>query len=56
MGREAWQATVHGVAESDRTEWLTLPLQLHKVRPRFPGCSGAKDPGTFFVVVFFLVY
>ena len=52
MGREAWQATVHGVAESDRTEWLTLPLQLHKVRPRFPGCSGAKDPGTFFVVVF----
>ena len=26
MGREAWQATVHGLTESDMTEQLTLSL------------------------------
>ena len=26
-GRGAWQTTVHGMAESDTAEWLTLPLQ-----------------------------
>ena len=26
MGRGAWRATVHGVSESDKTEWLTCSL------------------------------
>ena len=29
VDRGAWWATVHGVAEWDRTEWLTLSLSLH---------------------------
>ena len=29
MGRGTWQVTVHGVAESDMTEQLTLSLSFH---------------------------
>ena len=30
MGRGAWQATVHGVAESDMNEWLTLSVHFRE--------------------------
>ena len=30
MDRGTWRVTVHGVSESDTTEWLTLPLLLLK--------------------------
>ena len=40
MGRGAWQATVHGVAESDMTEQLT---QLPGVYVGFPGNASGKE-------------
>ena len=40
MGRGAWQATVHGVAESDMTEQLT---QLRVVYVGFPGNASGKE-------------
>ena len=40
MGRGAWQATVHGVAESDMTEQLT---QLPVVYVGFPGNASGKE-------------
>ena len=36
MNRGAWQATVHGVAESDMTERLST-AQQHHVPSTFPG-------------------
>ena len=35
MDGGAWRATVHGVTESDRTEWLTLSIShLNRYKPR----------------------
>ena len=35
MDRRAWQTTVHGVVESDMTEWLTLSLLLYFSSKRY---------------------
>ena len=40
MDRRAWQATVHGVTESDTTEWLSL-IQTH-----WPAPSSTKMPNS----------
>ena len=42
-GRGAWWVTVHGVAESDTTEWLTLPCSLC-CRPVAQSCSTLCNP------------
>ena len=37
MNRGAWQATVHGVVESDMTEQLSLTLILNSALPKYHG-------------------
>ena len=41
MGRGTWRATVHRVAESDRTERLSAAQHIHKCG--FPGGSVKKN-------------
>ena len=48
MDRGTWWATVHGVSESDTTEWLTLPLLV------LLGTAGLSDLHFRFMV--FLLY
>ena len=40
MDRGSWQATVHGVTESDRIEWLSTAQHIHICLPR---CLSEKE-------------
>ena len=42
MDRGAWRATIHGVAESDTTEGVTLSLSLTSVHRLFTACLNSK--------------
>ena len=42
MDRGAWPATVHGVAESNMTQWLTFSLSL------FPRVNNINSTAIFF--------
>ena len=48
MGRGAWQATVHGVTESDMTEWLTyIHISFKALHTLVLTCPSASDLMTF---------